>query len=326
MAKAFGAWCLVFGTRYLVSGLSGIAKTPGAEYQTSTIKYQVPPLPIANCHLLLQPRRHRPAVFGFHGVEFLRFAFGNAQRLPLGFANQFGDVKNLADVVSVVGDLAVDCLHDRVGVTPDIYRSRNVFGLQRVESLEGDLPAVVPPAHDLLTGGAGFQFKFLVAAAIWFLSVTGQKIPEAGALVAAHMLYDQGDAVRRRVGRVKEVRILQLRKSAFGQALVPAEAAAGFVIIGGGNGLIFGHEVSSGSFYGFSVAIRQKDGTVIRPRRSMGRSGLVLKSKPETQRDEAATKTPHRRDRRGRRDTQEKQRQGMGFRPEIVASHKDFHG
>jgi hypothetical protein len=33
-----------------------------------------------------------------------------------------------------------------------------------------------------------------------------------------------------------------------------------------------------------------------------------------TQRDEAAAKTPHHRDRRERRDTQEKQRQGLDFR------------
>jgi len=61
----------------------------------------------------------------------------------------------------------------------------------------------------------------------------------------------------------------------------------------------------------------------------MWAASLTVKIKSfttEPQRDVAATKTPHRRDRRGRRDTQEKQRQGMGFRPEIVASHKDFDG
>src|SRR5258708_37289624 len=45
----------------------------------------------------------------------------------------------------------------------------------------------------------------------------------------------------------------------------------------------------------------------------------------ETQGDEAATKTPHRRDRRGRRDTQEKQRQGLDFRAKIVANCEDFY-
>jgi len=53
--------------------------------------------------------------------------------------------------------------------------------------------------------------------------------------------------------------------------------------------------------------------------------GSEEKQNLETQRDVATTKTLHRRDRSGRRDAQEKQRQELDFRAKIVAGREDFY-
>src|SRR5579859_47781 len=78
----------------------------------------------------LTPAAPGLALGGFAGghpaVKVFRFFLRYAQRLPLVAAEVFGEKHNLAGVMCVVPDLAIDGLHHRVRLSADRDRAAEV--------------------------------------------------------------------------------------------------------------------------------------------------------------------------------------------------------
>ena len=145
-----------------------------------------------------------------------------------------GEKDDLGDVVDVVRHRAVQRLESGEGLAANGDSALQVLRLQRGDGIEGDLPAGLPHFHKLGARGVAAEFEFLVAMAVGFLAVAGEEVGEARADVARDVLHQHRDAVRFRIELEKKLAIAQLRDGAFGQTLVPAQRATGFVEIGGG--------------------------------------------------------------------------------------------
>src|SRR5580658_10422012 len=79
--------------------------------------------------------------------EIRRMPAWHAERFPLagfGKSKMFGEKQDLADVVRVVGDLAVDGLHDRMRFRANCNCSREVDLGQWYERIENIFPAAFP--------------------------------------------------------------------------------------------------------------------------------------------------------------------------------------
>ena len=103
---------------------------------------------------------------------------------------------DLADVIRVVHQLAIDRLHDRVLLTANQYRLLEIFRLATVRAHQRRIASHVPSMRarrlwwccDSITNS-------IVAIAIRFLAVGSQKVGPAREHVAGHVFHDHGDAV-----------------------------------------------------------------------------------------------------------------------------------
>ena len=111
------------------------------------------------------------------------FAAWHAERFPLsGFceSEMLGEKQNLADVMGIMRDLAVDGLHHGVRLGANRHRSREVGLRERFERIEDIFPAAFP-LFDQFGACGGRSFKLRVAVAIWFLAIGSKEIEPANA-------------------------------------------------------------------------------------------------------------------------------------------------
>src|SRR5260370_7404669 len=81
---------------------------------------------------------------GYLAVEFGGLSLGDTEGLPRVAGKMFGEKNNLADVVSVVSDLAIDGLHHGVRLGANGDGARQIFIGERVQRVEAEFPAGFP--------------------------------------------------------------------------------------------------------------------------------------------------------------------------------------
>ena len=165
------------------------------------------------------------------GGELGGLAAGDAERIPFagfGGGHVFGGEDDLSDVHGIVGELAVDGLHDRVRFVADHHFAAEIAFLERFERVEDVLPAGTPDGHELF---ARFRsvFEFGVAIAIGFFAVGGEKVAPARAHVADHVLDDDGDGVGFRIERGEKIFVGALIHGALGKCFVVAKEREGIL-------------------------------------------------------------------------------------------------
>ena len=135
-------------------------------------------------------------------------------------------VDDLADVLAVVHELAVDRVDDREALAPDEDDAREVLGLQRIEGGEEDPPAVLPALDERRLRGEP-RLELCIAVAVRLLAVGREKVRPAGAHVAGDVLDEHGDAVRLRVEDLGQVAVVEADESLVAQRLQRFEAQPG---------------------------------------------------------------------------------------------------
>src|SRR5712692_4461856 len=100
----------------------------------------------------------------------------HAQRLPGLPLEVLGQVDDLADVLAIVHELAVDRVDDREALATDEDRAREVVGLQRIEGGEQNPPALLPALHELRLRGSGPGLELAVAVPVRLLAVGREEI------------------------------------------------------------------------------------------------------------------------------------------------------
>src|SRR5689334_1483706 len=113
----------------------------------------------------------------------------DAQGLPPAARKMFGEHQDLAGVMGVVGDLAVDRLHDRMRLSSYGYGAAQVRIGQRLQRAENDRPSVLPKLEERLARGRGVH-ELAVALAVRFFSVRREEIGPSRSHVAGHVLHD----------------------------------------------------------------------------------------------------------------------------------------
>jgi hypothetical protein len=137
-----------------------------------------------------------------------------------------GQQDDLAHVLAVVDELAVDGVHDGVGLAADEDGPAEVLRLQRVEGGEEALPAVLPPLHELRPGRAGRGLELAVAVAVGLLAVGREEIRPARAHVAGDVLDEDGHAVGPGVQAGHDVRIVETAQGPLAERLQGRDAGA----------------------------------------------------------------------------------------------------
>jgi len=151
-----------------------------------------------------------------------------------------GEEDNLSDVLSIVSERAIERLHDGVRFLPDSNDAEQVFGFERVECGENVSPTLFPPEHHLFACCRAGEFEFAVAEAVRLFAVSGEKVSEARVRVAGNMLDEDSDGIRFRINRSEKIFVFELCDGGFGHAFMPAQLAANFFEVVGGE---VGHRV-----------------------------------------------------------------------------------
>jgi hypothetical protein len=135
----------------------------------------------------------------------------------------FGEIDNLADMIRVMRDLTCDCLHRRVILSANRDGAEQVVRRQRLDCVEGALPALLPIGEHIFFRGLRQHDEFDVAIAFRLLAIGSEKIGPARDHVAGHVLHDHRDAVRFVVDRAKEVFVIELCERPLSKLLVFAK-------------------------------------------------------------------------------------------------------
>jgi len=138
---------------------------------------------------------------------------------------------DLADMRRVVRDLTIDGLQHGMRLAANRDRAHQVFGFERFDRGEDEVPALLPQLHHVGASCCGADFEFRIAKAVRLLTVRCQKIGEARAHVSREMLHQNRDRVRFRIERGEKVGVAKLRHRALAHALVTAHLAPCFVEI-----------------------------------------------------------------------------------------------
>ena len=136
----------------------------------------------------------------------------------------FGQEYDLADVIGIVGYLAIDRLHDGVGFVADEDFAAEVGVGERGDGVEEVCPAGFPLGNELVAR-CGWRFEFSVAIAVGLFAVGGEEIGPAGAHVAVEVLDDDGDGIRFFVEGDTQRLVGSLGDGAFAEVLVIVEQA-----------------------------------------------------------------------------------------------------
>ena len=145
----------------------------------------------------------------------------------------FRQQDDLADVVGVVGELAVNGLHDGVGFAADGDGAGEIGVGERLKSGEQAGPACFPGGEERGAGG-GRHFEFAVAITGGFFAVGGQKIGPAGDHVAGDVFDDDGDGIGFGIEGKEELIVGELGDGALGEFLVIGEESQRVFQVGSG--------------------------------------------------------------------------------------------
>ena len=123
----------------------------------------------------------------------------------------FSEEYDLPDMLRVMGERAVERLHDRVRLLADGHGAQHIFGLELIERGKYVGPCLLPPAQDFFASGFLRDFEFPISKPVWLLAIAGKKIGEALMRVTGNVLYQGSDGIRFRIERNKEVLFFKLR-------------------------------------------------------------------------------------------------------------------
>src|SRR5207302_2954832 len=157
----------------------------------------------------------------------------DAQCFPLASAQMSGQEYDLAGVLGVVRDLAVDGLHHSVRLPAHCHRMHDMLWLERIQGGEDAVPAFFPPLHYFRASGSGAKFKFAIAKTVGLFAIRREEVGETRSHIACEVLDQNRNGIRFRVDRDEEILVIKLRHGALGHALVSTELALDFVEIVG---------------------------------------------------------------------------------------------
>src|ERR1017187_2186377 len=140
----------------------------------------------------------------------------------------FSEEDDLANVLRVVGERAVEGLYHRMRLLADGYGALHIFGTERVQRGKQVDPGLLPPAHHFFSGGVCRDFKFLVAKSVPLFSVAGEEVCKTGARVTREVPDQGGDRIRFRIDGDEEIRVFELSQGALSHALMAAELPLDF--------------------------------------------------------------------------------------------------
>lgn len=143
----------------------------------------------------------------------------------------FREKDNLPDVSRIMQELAVDGLHDGVGLAPDGDSSCEIGGGERFDGGEDGTPAGFPDL-DQLPAGLRRCLELAIAVAVRLLTVRGEEVCPTRLHVAGHVLHEGGDGVGFRVEDTQQVGIGNLFHRSLGLLLVLAEQSQDILQIG----------------------------------------------------------------------------------------------
>ena len=142
---------------------------------------------VAGLMLKNSPRDQASALTGFapldHPVELRGLISRDTQATPVGVLQVFGEKYDLPDVISIMGELAVDRLRHGMRLAPDRYAARQIGISQWLERVEEASPAVLPQPEDFSASGRGIH-KFGITITNGALPVGVRKAGPAGTHVA----------------------------------------------------------------------------------------------------------------------------------------------
>src|SRR5689334_16535904 len=108
-------------------------------------------------------------------------------------AVMLGKQHDLVYVAGIMQKLPRDGLHDAVLLAGDQHLPVEVLRFKWDQCRKHAIPSFVPPAHDVGTGCAGFDFKLAVSMPIRLLAIAGEKVCPPRTHIAGHVLDDDCD-------------------------------------------------------------------------------------------------------------------------------------
>lgn len=150
-------------------------------------------------------------------------AAGHGQGLPGLRGEMLGQEDDLADVVAVVGELAVDGLDDAVRLGPDEDRHPQILLVEGRQGLEQAAPPLLPEVQEHLPGGAGGHLELGIAVAAGLFAVGMEEVGPPRAHVARHVLDEDRQAVGLGVEGREEVLVAHLGQGPVAEILERAE-------------------------------------------------------------------------------------------------------
>jgi hypothetical protein len=140
---------------------------------------------------------------------------------------------DLAYMVRVMRDLAVDGLHHRMRFVADGYGPAKVRVGEWQQRIEHILPAAFPH-FDQFRARLRRSFKFGVAVAVRLLAVRVQKIRPSRAHISRNMFHDDGDGIGFGVERLEQCFVRALCHGPLRETLVIAKKIDGVFHVGCG--------------------------------------------------------------------------------------------
>jgi len=134
------------------------------------------------------------------------------------------EIHDLTDVISIMRQLTIDGLHDRVILFANSNRSHEVCQRKRLDGNERAFPTFLPISEQVFSGRVGQHDEFHVAISFGFLAIRCQKIGPAREHVAGYVFYDDRDAVRFVIDGAEEIFITDLRESPLRELLIIAKS------------------------------------------------------------------------------------------------------
>ena len=137
---------------------------------------------------------------------------------------------DLADMIGVMGQLAVDRLNDSMSLAPYRYGAREIARPEPFDIVKKRLPARFPELHQAVSGVTD-QFELRVAVAVGLFAIRGQKVAPAGMQVTGNMFDNDRYGICLRVDQGKEMFIVELRDGPLGKLFVAAKGLEGVSVI-----------------------------------------------------------------------------------------------
>src|SRR5258705_11795088 len=99
--------------------------------------------------------------------------------MPLVRSKVLCEKHDLTNVVSVMSQLTIDRLNDRVLFATYRHLPFTIFGAQRLQRGKYSLPTALPINHEVILGGLRLDHKLQIAIAVGLLAIGVQKVSPA---------------------------------------------------------------------------------------------------------------------------------------------------